>query len=209
MPGTITPEDGDEGATGKAPDAGAGAPAGGSEPKKLEFTQDELDRIIADRVARAKPKDYDDLVKLRDAKAAADEKEKSDLQKEKDARVAAEAKAAETEAKANRILVKAAITTEAAAQNAADADTVFALLAGDESITVDGETVKGAKQAVKKLLEDKPFLVKTTTAGASGGEFGGNDAKTIAEKIKEAESKGDWSTARQLKLAQVVTASRS
>lgn len=180
--------------------AGAGAPDPKSEPKKLEMTQEDFDRIIADRVARAKPKDYDDLVKLRDERDAAAEKEKTDLQKEKDRAAAAEAKTAETEARANRILVKAAITAEAAAQNAADADTVVALLADNDSITVEGETVKGAKQAVKKLLEEKTFLVKAASGSASGGQFGGNDGKTLQEQIAEAESKKDWATARRLKL---------
>lgn len=205
MPGTTNPENGNDGKPeGTTPegDGAAGAGAGNQEPKKLEFTQEELDRIIADRVARAKPKDYDDLVKLREAQAAAAEKEKTDLQKEKDARAAAEAKVAETEARANGILIRAAIQLEAAAQNAADAETVVQLLAGNESITVDGDQVKGAKQAVKKLLEDKPFLVKASKPGASGGEFGGTDQKTLQERIKEAESKGDWALARRLKLGQ-------
>lgn len=201
MPENTNPGDGGQGGEGGTPADDKSKNTGGSEqPKKLEFTQEELDRIIADRVARAKPKDYDDLVKLREEREAAAEKEKTDLQREKDARAAAEAKAAETEAKANRILVKAAITAEAAAQNAADTETVVALLAGDESITVDGETVKGAKQAVKKLLEDKPFLVKARAPGQSGGEFGGNDSKTLKEQIQEAESKKDWALARRLKL---------
>lgn len=199
MPGaTGTPADDTQG--GAAGAAGAGTPDPKSEPKKLEITQEDLDRIIADRVARAKPKDYDDLVKLREERTAAAEKEKTDLQREKDARAAAEAKTAATEARANLILVKAAIAAEATAQNAVDADAVVALLAGSDSITVEGETVKGAKQAVKDLLKEKPNLVKAQRGTASGGEFGGNDSKTLKEQIAEAESKKDWTTARRLKL---------
>lgn len=199
----ITDPNGD-GTTGTPP---AGTPPKTPEaPKPITFaSQEELDAIIEARVARAKPKDYDELVALREKVTKAAEQEKTDLQKEKDARVAAEAKAAEAESKANAILIRAAIMTEAAAQNAADADVVVSLLAGNESITVDGEQVKGAKAAVKKLLEEKPFLVKASqTPGASGGQFGGNDSRTLKERIAEAESKGDWSQARRLKSAQLV-----
>lgn len=207
MPGTTTtpPADGTTGdattqgqgqeGQGAAGAAGAGAPAGGTEKT---FTQAELDAIIAARLAREKPdpevlrkaQEYD---KLQEAQQT--ELEKANTRAER-----AEAKAKEAETKAQGILIRAAIMTEAAAQNAADADTVIALLAGNATITVEGDEVKGVKEAVKALLKDKPFLVKATTPGTSGGEFGGNDQKTLQEKIREAESKGDWKTARQLKL---------
>lgn len=204
MPENTDPANGGQGAQGGAGagQGGAGsADAGSQEPKKLEFTQEEFDRIIADRVSRAKPKDYDDLVKLRDAQAAAAEKEKTDLQKAQDAQKAAETAAQAATARANQMLVRAAIITEAAAQNAADAEVVVALLAGGDSITVEDDgSIKGAKQAVKKLLEEKPFLVKGKSPAANGGEFGGNDQKTLQARIAEAEGRKDWATARRLKL---------
>ncbi len=207
MPATTTPPaDGQQGnppadaPKDGAPAAQAGAPAPNPEAPRT-FTQEDVDRIIAERLRRATPPDYDDLK----AKAAeydkAKEAEKTELEKAQAARERAEAKAKEAEARANATLIRAAIMTEAAAQGAVDPDVVIALLAGDASITVEGDAVKGAKEAVKALLKDKPYLVKAATPGRSGGEFGGNDGKTLEEKIREAEAKGDWKTARQLKTA--------
>jgi hypothetical protein len=158
-------------------------------PKKLEFTQEELDRIIAERVSRAKPKDYDDLVKLRDERAAAAEVEKTELQREKDARKEAERAAKEMNSKANAKLIRAALLTEATAQDTLDADIVVTLLTESPDIEVDdaGE-VHGVKEAVAKLLKDKPILVRKGPS-SSGGEFGGNDPKTRAAKIAELERK--------------------
>lgn len=206
MPGTTTPPaDGQQGtppAEGTPPTGGAPAQGGAGTPNPeapKTFTQEDLDRIIAERLRRATPADYEDLK----AKAAeydkAKEAEKTELEKAQAARERAEAKANEAEARANATLVKAAIMTEASAQGAVDPEVVIALLAGDATITVEGDAVKGAKEAVKALLKDKPYLVKAATPGRSGGEFGGNDGKTLDEKIREAESKGDWKTARQLK----------
>jgi hypothetical protein len=197
------------------PDSGAGdppkdGPGSGTPPtppeppKKLEFTQEEFDRIIADRVTRAKPKDYDDLLKLKAEREAAAEKEKTDLQKEKDARLAAEAQGTERVSKADAKLRRAAIMLEAAAQNAADTDIVLALLAGNDTITVDDDgEVLGVKEAVKKLLKDKPVLVKGSGGSSTGGEFGGNDPATLAEQITSLERQGKYKEARELKMQQM------
>lgn len=212
MPATTTPPaDGQQGdptegnppSGGTPPQGGAGTP-NPEAPKTLTLTQEQLDAIISERAlreTRTKFADYDELK----AKAAefdkAKEAEKTELEKAQAAREKAEAKAKEAEARANATLVRAAIMTEAATQGAVDPEVVTALLAGDATITVENDTVKGAKEAVKALLKDKPYLVKAATPGRSGGEFGGNDGKTLEEKIREAEAKGDWKTARQLKTA--------
>lgn len=175
--------------------AGTGTPPEGTPPtppeapKKLEFTQEELDRIIADRVRRARPDDYDDLLKLKSERDAEAEAKKTELEKERDARKAAEKSAKELSSKANTRLVRAEILSEAVAQNAADSDIVIALLAGSKDITVDEEgNVLGVKTAVEALLKNKPVLVKGKgTPSASGGEFGGDDPKTKLAKIADLE----------------------
>jgi len=189
------PKDGDEG-EGKPPEGGA--PAGGTQPPPPEktFTQAEMNAIIQERLARDKV----DPEILRKAKAfdAAEEANKTELQKEKDRADRAEAKTAEAEARADATLVRAAIMAEAASQDAIDAATVAQLLAGVESVTVVDNEVKGAAAAVKKLLTDRPFLVKGKTPGTSGGgEFGGKDKSTLDEQIRAAEEKGDWTLSRQ------------
>jgi hypothetical protein len=189
MPEPTKPADGSEagGAAGAVDDKKVVPPEA---PKPITFSsQEELDRIIADRVRRAIPSDYEDLKKLKAAKDAEAEAEKTELQKEKDARKAAEVAAKEKDSRANTKLVRAELLTEAAAQNALDSDIVVALLQGSTDITVNDEgEVRGAKEAVAKLLKDKPILVKGKVA-ASGAEFGGNDPKARVAKIAELEAR--------------------
>lgn len=210
MPEAQTPPA--NGATGEPTEKPEGTPpatppaAGAATPPEKTFTQAEVDRLIEERAlreTRSKFGDYDEVKRKAeefDKLEAANqtELEKANAKAEKAAQAAKEA--AE---RADRILVKAAIMAEASSQNAADTDTVLALLAGSPDIVIEGDEVKGAKAAVAKLLKDKPFLVKGKVPGASGGEFGGNDQATLAERIKDAESKKDWATARRLKLAQL------
>jgi hypothetical protein len=185
MPEIEKPADGTTG-EGEKPDGGEAAKP---EAKVLTLTQADLDKIIAERVRRAKPDDYDELVKLREERDAKAEAEKTELQKEKDARAEAE-KASKARMKAaNERLIRAAILTEAAAQNASDSDIVFALLSGSKDVTVDDEgEVLGAKEAVAKLLSEKPILARGKSS-SSGAEFGGNDPKTAAAKITELEQR--------------------
>lgn len=184
MPEEHKPEDSGSG-TGTPP-AGT-TPTPPEAPKPLSLTQEELDRIIADRVRRAVPADYEELKKLKAEKDAAAEAEKTELEKEREARRAAERAAKEKDSKANAKLIRAALTEQAAVQNAIDAEVIVAILQGSADITVDDEgEVAGAKEAVAKLLKDKPVLAKGKSS-ASGGEFGGNDPKTAVAKIAELE----------------------
>ena len=98
-------------------------------------------------------------------------------------------------------LRRAAIVEAATAQGATDADTVVALLAEDESIEVDeAGDVSGAEKAVKALIKAKSFL-KGGSGSTSGAEFNGSDGKTLDQRIKEAEDKGDWALSRKLKMS--------
>lgn len=82
----------------------AGQPGGGDEPRT--FTQEQVDRIVQERLARAKstpPADYDDLK----AKAARldeiEESKKTELQRANDAAARAKAKADEWKARYERL----------------------------------------------------------------------------------------------------------
>ncbi len=182
------------------PDSGAGTgtppegtpPTPPEAPKPLTMTQEEFDRIIADRVRRATPADYEELKKLKAEKDQAVEAEKTELQKEKDARLAAEREAKAKNAMADAKLIRAAILTEATTQNAADTDIMITLLSASKDITVDADgEVIGAKEAVAKLLKDKPLLAKGKGAAASGAEFGGNDPKTRVAQIADLERRAN------------------
>jgi len=195
--------EGEEGnPAGNQPSVGANPPQQDQPEKPVKtFTQEELDAIVQQRLARATPKDYDDLK----AKAAKfDELEagqKSELDKAIARAEKAEARVHEAEARANSTLKRAAILTEAANQNSTDPSVVVALLVNSEDIVITKEgEVEGAKEAVKKLLKDKAYLVKGAS-GASGGQFGGNDQVSLDDQIAAAEKKGDTYEAMRLKMA--------
>lgn len=155
-------------------DGGGGGGAGGGGEKT--FTQDELDRIVGQRVAseRKKYPDYDELK----AKAAkADELEsaqKSELQKandraekaekERDTAIA-ERDAAKEEAQESKIAVE--VLAEAQKAGAIDPRDVLGLLPkGKVTIGDDGQ-VAGHEDAVKALLEGKPHLVGKAQQGTT------------------------------------------
>ncbi len=200
--GTTDPADNKQGqGTPPAPPQGGGQ----LEPPKT-FTQSEMDAVVQDRLRRndAKFSDYDDLK----AKAArldeAEEASKSELEKATGKATTEAARADIADARADRILRQSVIMAEATSQGAADAETIVALLATDDTITLDGDQVKGAKQAVKKLLEAKPFLAgKTQTPSSSGPAFGGQESSTLADQIAEAEKAGDITETIRLKTARL------
>lgn len=167
------------------------------------FTQEQLDAHIEQRLQRERTKfaDYDALKQ----KAAAFDQAEAAKQTELE-RAQAELKAAKDEgqaavARANGILKRAGIMAEAANQKSADPEMVAMLLLNSDGITVnDDGTVDGAKEAVKKLLKDKPFLAGQT-GGSSGGEFGSGEAPpNLDAQIAAAEAKGDFRTAMALKI---------
>lgn len=138
-----------------------------------------------------KPKTYDEsyVKKLRQEAAARRKREhelESELKaikdkeltdKERAERDAAEAKTAAADAigKANARIIRAAITEAATAANAVDVATVRELLAGKIEVDDDGEPM-GVEEAVKALLEEKPFLVKSgddDTGGRAAGSGAG------------------------------------
>jgi hypothetical protein len=154
------------------------------------------------------PADYEDLKKKAAKHDEAEEARKSDLERERERAEAAEAAGKAATAQAHGALRRAELMVQAAAQGAVDPDAVIALLSSDESIVVEENgTVKGAKAAVKKLLEEKPYLLAKNAPTRNGGEFGGNDSKSIDEKIREAESAGKWAEARELKMAKALSTS--
>lgn len=193
---------GDAGAQG----AGDGGAQGSPVPKPdagRTFTQAELDAIVQDRVARAKPADYDALKTKAGEYDKLKEGEKSDLQKAQDAAAQATTERDAALRTAQEAQRSAAIQVEALKQGG-DEELVALALATDDTVKVENGAVVGAKEAVEKLLERKPNL-KVGQGRQSGGEFGGNDGTTVAEKIAALETKGDkasMSEARRLKIAQ-------
>ena len=169
------------------------------------FTQADLDRIVADRVARAKPADYDDAKAALEREKARIEGEKTELQKATDEAATAARERDEARSEAAATKREAAIMLEAFRQGA-DAELVVMALKESPEIKLDKGEVKGVEEAVKALQEKKPNL-KVGGPTASGGHFGGADTTTVAETIAALERKGDPASlaeARELKIAQMI-----
>lgn len=146
------------------------------------FSQAEVDRIIKDRLARAKaepPSDYADLqakaAKLDELEAA----NQTELEKLLARAEAAEKKATEADERARNSNLRSAVTAAASQAGAVDIDAVFALLPKDAVTFGDDGQVTGADDAVKALLESKPYLVGQAappppkpTGSADGGARG-------------------------------------
>jgi hypothetical protein len=206
MPDNKEPVDGDAGTTGDGGE-GDGAQSQGEAPKAITLTQEELDAIVANRLKRAQPKDYDALKAKAEKYDAAEAAKRTAEEQAQADKTAAESAAAARTAKADAKLIRAALIAEATAQKAADPDIIVALLRDSDTITVDDDgEVDGAKEAVKALLKLKPTLVTKTAGDKSGGEFGGLDPATIDEQIAAAEREGKWAEARDLKIAKAVGA---
>lgn len=153
-----------------ADDAGGGAtpPAG--------FSQADLDKAVADALAKRDS----------EAKAKADEEEAT--KRGEFAKVLAERdkRLADTEARLASTLINSALLSAASAGHAVDPGDVAALLAakakvGDNGVvTVDGKPVA---EAVEAFLKAKPHLVKAGHPGGGAPSGGGGDGltKTYAE----------------------------
>ena len=188
------------------PDPPAPPPPAAEPPKT--FTQAELDRIVQERVARAKadpPADYAEAI----AKAKQFDELQAANQTELEKAQASAAKAAEERdaalERAKTTALRSAVITAASKAGAVDPDDVFALLKKDAVTVGDDGQVTGAEEAVKALLEAKPHLVgkAAPTGSADGGAQGTpgpaqlsrDDIKTMTpDAIVEAKAKGQLNT---------------
>jgi len=157
---------------------GAADPSGAAtEPKT--FTQEQVDRIVQERLARAKatpPADYEDLK----AKAAKfdqlEEANKSDLEKANDAKARAEAEAADWKAKFERAQAeqeRAHEVTRLAAQYGVNAGTL-SRMAGD---------VEDNAKYLASVEESRPKF------GSMGdGGDGGGVRETLEDRLAKAKN---------------------
>lgn len=205
MPEGTPPADGQQ---GDPPDSGK-TPSE-SKPGRT-FTQEELDALVSERLRResAKYADYEDLKAKAGQYDESQKAQQTELERAQGELKTEKERGQQIEANANAKLKRASILAEAGVQDAADPEVVVAVILASEAsadIAVDKDgNVTGAKEAVKKLLKEKPFLVKgSSTPGASGGEFGGTSSKTLAEQITEAEKAGDRQRVIELKAQQML-----
>ncbi|MCZ0829077.1 hypothetical protein O0547_27210 [Brevibacillus laterosporus] len=192
------------------------------------FTQEELDRIVADRVARERKKtekyaDYDELkTKITEYERERDEKQraemseierwKTDFEKEVASKQALEQSVAEMEEKYRQEKIRNAFITAATSANIAHIDDAYILASSDLSkVTIDESgNVVGVDSVIQSLVETKPFLIAQTKKEPStiGGPSGyGNDTgvKTLEAQLEEAKKKKDFGKVLELsnKLSQL------
>lgn len=158
---------------------------GGDEGGAKTFTQADLDAKIKQRLARAAEKyaDYDELAakaKKLDEQEAANQTELEQA----NAKIAALEKQVETitgerdsaRSDTQELRVEAKIR-DALPKNIVDAEAALALLPRDKVTVGDDGQVTGHEDAVKALIEAKPYLVGDTPAATpSGPRDGGAQA---------------------------------
>jgi len=164
-------QDGGNVANGGQDTAGQDAPK--SDVKTI--TQEELDRIIQQRLQRERKK-WEQQIEEERRKAAMTEAERLKAEKEE-----AERKAQEAQAAAHRRIIQAEAKAQALALGVRPERLEYALRLADLSeveVGDDGEPDAAAiKAALEKVLNDLPELRGATAPAKSGSEFqGGNTA---------------------------------
>jgi DNA primase large subunit len=179
-------------------------PTADPQPTKT-FTQEDVDRLVTDRLARERKKygDYDDLkAELTKLKSAEEERQKAEmsvserLEAEKAAAIQAaedaKAELSKTVSAANQRLINAEFRDVARELKLRPDALKSALKLVDLSaVEVDDEgNVKGLEDAVKALIEDNPYMVEQpkkepkTIGDPSGGDP--KPEKTKEQRIAEA-----------------------
>lgn len=157
-----------------------------NEPRSREYTQAEIDEIVAKRVARVK-KQYGDYEDMKKKAAKFDEIEaanKSELEKLTDQNQKLAAQLAERE--------HAALIQAACIKHGVPAD-YMDLVTG-----VDEESIDKAAEKVAKLAAASAKPPKGPS-GTEGVHPTGNGSPGIDEQIRAAEAKGDYATSMMLK----------
>lgn len=193
---------GDETPEEKEAREAAEATAAEEAKNEKKFSQADMDRVVQERLARAKsdpPADYEDLKlkaaeldKIRDA-------DKTDLEKERAARETAERERDEARTAAKETRLNSAILAEAskADRKVVDPQDVLSLL--DRSKLEIGEdgTPTNIAEAMDELLTAKPHLAGTRAAGdadqgargTTAGQLTSTDGMT-PDEIAEAVATG-------------------
>lgn len=181
-----------------ADEAGSGVPA--SDPSTIEptdtntgqartFSQEDVDRIVQERLARAKnapPPDYDELKKKAALLDEIEEQSKTELEREREARLRAEETASKVQEAANRRLVEAALIAEAAKQNAVRPEHLPRLIDVDSVTVGDDGQVAGAGDAVQAFLKANPEYVGSRANGsADQGVRSGSGIQLTREQLQK------------------------
>jgi hypothetical protein len=156
------------------------------------FTQEQLDAIVKERVARVKatpPADYEELKTAAGRLAELEAANQSDIEKAQKRIADLERQASDASARAQENLLRAHVVSEAAKRNVVDPDAAFALL--DRSVVEYGEdgSPTNIAQAMEQLLEARQYLV-----GPVGGQSRGNADQGARAGLKNQLTQDDLKT---------------
>ncbi len=190
------------------PNADGGGDGQGQPAPPVTFSQEQVDTIVKDRLARATTKTQADLLAeldiedvatakktLADAKTAQAaqmselEKAQAEIAEAQEATRKATAEAETIKVAASEALLKAAIISQAGHLN----DSMDAWQFIDRSkieVQEDG-SYKGIDEALKALAETKPYLVKAENGNHGPGTPARPKPKSIVEKIFEDKQQSD------------------
>jgi hypothetical protein len=141
------------------------------------FSQEDVDRIVKERLKRATSRyaDYDDLKEaakklkeLQEAELSEKEKLEKRIQELEDAETEAKQQAQARELEINEKLIRAEVRLVAGTMGFSTPDDAYALAElADVSVEEDG-SVKGVDKALEKLAKAKPYLLD----GSDGKSLG-------------------------------------
>ena len=184
---------------GKQPDGGKSTNSqdGGQEPPVSQddktFTQAELDAVLKTRLDRERQKlaeqfgDYDDLKTQAAEWKQHQDAQKSELEKLQEQATQAQQERDDAIELANKRLRDAAIISEASKAGFANPQDAIVLLDHSGVEIDDKGNVQGVSDAIKKLADEKKYLLTSkqpapnVDGGAGGGKKGGKPAPTEAE----------------------------
>lgn len=179
---TQVPDDDD--GSGKEPDKGA-----------KTFTQEEVNKVVKDRLARERQKyaDYDELKGKAAQLAEYEEAQKTEHEKLSEARDKAEQERDEALKTANDRLIRAEFISQASRMGVKHPEDAY-LLADLTTIEFSDGKVQGVEDAVKELVEKErlPLLGKEPAPDLNGGAGGGkraDDLPKLTPEQKEAAAK--------------------
>ena len=157
------------------------------------FTQDQLNAIVAERLARERGKfaDYDDLKKAADKLREIEDAQKTELQRAQEAQQAAEERAKAATAAAQERLMRAEFLAKAALAGVAHPEDAYAL--ADKSAVQMGEdgTVTGVSEAVKVLIDAGRLVMSgrpsapDLNGGAGSGQRAGDKQLSLTPEQED------------------------
>lgn len=187
-----------------------------TEKEVKTFTQEEIDKIVADRIARERKKysDYDDLkTKASEYEKAVEEKRLAELSEKERLEEIAKKHETEKQTLAQQLeQLKSQVQREKVVNEfiklATSANIAYiddALKLADLSAVEVGEDGKviGVDEVISSLVQDKPFLVtqqkkEPKTIGNPSNPSPTDEVKTLEAQLEEAKSKRDFSKVIEL-----------